>query len=43
VTGGCDEVEQNVHAVVPEAGISLDSGLFGENVIILSLEVPYDL
>ena len=35
---GCDEVQQHVHTVVPEAGITLDARLLGENVVVLPLE-----
>jgi hypothetical protein len=39
VSGRRDKVEQGVHSVVPETGITLDAGLFGENVIVLPFEV----
>jgi len=35
----CDEVQQNVDAVIAEARITLDARLLGKNVIILPLEV----
>ena len=38
-----DEVQHDVHAVVPEARVTLDTALFGKNVIVLSLEVSNDL
>lgn len=40
---GGDEVQKSVHPVVPEAGITLDTRLLRENVIILTLEVAYNL
>jgi len=43
VTGWGDEVEKNVNTVVAESWVTLDPGLFGENVIVLSLEVSYNL
>lgn len=42
VTGGCDEVKQNVDTVVAESGVTLDTGLFCENVVVLALEVADD-
>ena len=42
VTGGCDEVEQDVNTVVAESGVTLDTGLFGEDVVVLALEVADD-
>ena len=42
VTGGCDEVEQNVNTVVAESGITLDTGLLSENIVVLALEVADD-
>jgi hypothetical protein len=42
VTGRCDEVEQDVNTVVAESGVTLDTGLFGKNVIVLALEVAND-
>lgn len=43
VAGGRDEVEEDVHAVVAEAGVTLDARLLGEDVVVLSLEVANDL
>ena len=34
-----DEVEESVHSVVPEAGVTLDTRLFSENVIVLAFEI----
>jgi len=42
VTGGCDEIEQDVDTVVAESGVTLDTGLFSENVVVLALEVADD-
>ena len=39
VAGRCDEVEERVDTVVAESRVTLDTGFFGENVIVLSLEV----
>jgi hypothetical protein len=39
VTGRSDEIEEGVNAVVAEPRISLDTRLFRENVIVLSLEI----
>jgi len=35
----CDEVEKNVHSVVSESWITLDSGLLCENVVVLAFKV----
>jgi hypothetical protein len=40
VAGGGDEVQQHVHTVVAEAGVTLDTALLGKNVIVLPLEEP---
>jgi hypothetical protein len=42
VTGGCDEVEQDVNTVVAESRVTLDTRLLGENVVVLALEVADD-
>lgn len=39
VTGGCDEVKEDMDTVVPEAGVTLDPRLLGKNIIVLALEV----
>jgi hypothetical protein len=39
VTGRGDEVQESMHSVVSEAWITLDSGLFRQNVIVLTFEV----
>lgn len=38
-----DEVEHSVDTVVSESGVSLDSRLLGQDIIILSLEVSNNL
>jgi hypothetical protein len=43
MASGCDEVQQHVHTIVAETGVTLDAGLLGENVIVLSLEEANDL
>ena len=40
---GCDEVQQNVHAVVAESGVTLNTRFLCENIIVLTLEVADDL
>lgn len=39
MAGWGDKVEQAVHAVVPEPGVTLDPGLLGNNVVVFPLEV----
>jgi hypothetical protein len=43
VSSRCDEVKENVDTIVPKTGVTLDTGFFGENVIILSLEIANNL
>jgi hypothetical protein len=43
VTGGCDEIKEDVDTVVSEARVTLDSGLLSKDVIILALEVADNL
>lgn len=43
MAGGCDEVEKGVNAVIAETRITLDAGLFGNDIVVLSLEVANDL
>ena len=38
-----DEVEEDVDTVIAEARVTLDARLFGENVVVLSFEVAYNL
>jgi hypothetical protein len=40
--GGSDKVEQCMDTVVAEAGVTLDTGLLCENIIVLSLEISYN-
>lgn len=42
MTGRSDEVEQGVDSVVSETRITLDSRFFGQNVVVLSLEIADD-
>jgi hypothetical protein len=39
MAGGSDEVEQSMDTIVAEAGVTLDTGLLCENVVVLSLEI----
>jgi hypothetical protein len=43
VTSRCDKVKEGVDTVVPEAGVTLDTGLLSKNIIVLSLKVALDL
>lgn len=43
MASGGDEVEHGMDSVVSEAGVTLDTRLLGENVVVLSLEVTDDL
>ena len=43
VAGGRDEVQERVHPVVAETRVTLDTGLLGENIVVLALEVTNDL
>ena len=43
VAGWGDEVKENVDTVVAKSWVTLDAGLFGENIIVLSLKVSLDL
>ena len=38
-----DEIEQDMYSVVSEARITLNSALFGEDIVELSLEIGADL
>lgn len=42
MTSWGDKVEEGVHSVVAEAWVTLDAGLFSENIVILSLDVASD-
>jgi hypothetical protein len=39
VSGRRDKVEQGVDSIVPEPRITLDTRLFGQDIIVLALEV----
>lgn len=43
MAGGRDEVEHSMDTVISESGVSLDTRLLGQNIIVLSLEVANDL
>jgi hypothetical protein len=43
MTCGWDEVEQGMNTVVPETRVTLDAGLFGQDVVVLALEVTDNL
>ena len=43
MTGRGDEVKQRMDAVVSKSRVSLDAGLFGQDVIVLTLQVTNDL
>lgn len=43
VAGGCDEVKHDVHSVISEARVTLDSRLLCKNIIVLALEVTDNL
>lgn len=38
-----DEIEQSVHTVITEAGVTLDTRLFSKNVIVLAFKISNDL
>lgn len=43
MAGWCDEVKQNMHTIVAETWITLDTGLHSQNIVVLSLEIANDL
>jgi hypothetical protein len=43
MAGRGDEVEKNVDSIVAEAWVTLDTGLLGENIVVLPLQVANDL
>ena len=43
VTRRGDKEEQSVDTVVPEPGVTLDTGLLSKNIVVLSLEVALNL
>src|SRR5205085_7835708 len=42
MTGRSDEVEKGVDSVIPESGVSLNPGLFSEDIVVLSFQVTGD-
>ena len=38
-----DKVEEGMNTVVPEPGVTLDTRLLGQDVVVLSLEVANNL
>lgn len=42
MTGRGDKVEEGVHAIVAEAGVTLDARLFCEDIVVLPLDVTCD-
>lgn len=42
MAGRSDKVEEGVHSVVAEAGVTLDTRLFSENIVVLPLDVTGD-
>lgn len=38
-----DKVEKSVDTVVPEPGVTLDTRLFSQDIVVLALEVANDL
>ncbi len=43
MAGGSDEVEQRMNAIIAEAGVTLDTGLLCENIVVLSLKIANNL
>lgn len=43
MTGWGNKVEKSMDTIVAETGITLDTRLFCKNIIVLSLEVAYNL
>ncbi len=43
MTSRGNEVKQSMDTVVSESWITLDPGFFGENIIVLTLQVPHNL
>jgi hypothetical protein len=42
MAGGSDKVEKGVNPVVAEAGVTLDTRLFRQDIIVLALDVASD-
>lgn len=38
-----DKVQQRVNTVIPETGVTLDTALLGQDIVVLTLEVADDL
>ena len=43
MAGGGDEVEKGVDTIVAEAGVTLDTRLFRENIVVLAFKVANNL
>ena len=43
MTSRCDEVEDHMDTVVAEPRVTLDTGLFSQDIIVLPLEVSTNL
>ena len=43
VASGCDKIEEGMDTIITEPWVTLDTRLFGEDVIILALEVSNNL
>lgn len=39
MTGRSDEIEEDVHTVVPEPWVTLDPGLLGQDIVVLPLKI----
>lgn len=39
MTSRGNEVQHSMHTVVPESGVSLDTRLLGQDIVILSLKI----
>jgi hypothetical protein len=42
MAGRGDKVEESVNSIVTEAWVTLDAGLFSENIVVLPLDVACD-
>ena len=38
-----NEIKHGMNTVVPEAGVTLDSGFLAQNIVVLPLEISNDL
>lgn len=43
MTSGRDKIEESVNTVVPEPGVTLDTRLFSQDIVVLALEVANNL